>query len=126
MLEYESVYTQLNNTKTKIQKKYSKKEEQIHNKVKELKNITVENDIEALEQKKIRREREIVFNNQKLDKYKKYKKDNKVKMSDINSKMSKINIDELKIKKSVLDLEKENNSRLVKDIEVKKVSVRKK
>tara|TARA_R100001015_G_C4635340_1_gene204757 strand:- start:10700 stop:13846 length:3147 start_codon:yes stop_codon:yes gene_type:complete len=126
LLEYESVYAQLNDTKIKIQKKYSKKEEQIHNKVKELKNITVENDIETLEQKKIRREREIVFNNEKLDKYKKYKKDNKVKMSDINSKMSKINIDELKIKKSVLDLEKENNSRLVKDIEVKKVSVRNK
>ena len=126
LLEYESVYTQLNDTKTKIQKKYSKKEEQIHNKVKELKNITVENDIEALEQKKIRCEREIVFNNQKLEKYKNYKKDNKVKMSDINSKMSKINIDKLNVKKSILDLEKENNSRLVKDIEVKKVSVRNK
>ena len=126
LLEYEAIYKELNNNKKQIQKKYSKKEEQIHNKVKELKNITVENDIDALESRKHRRIREIEFNNQKLEKYKNYKKANKVKMSDTVSKMSKINIDELNVKKSVLDSEKENNSRLVREIEVKKVSVRNK
>ncbi len=126
LLEYEAIYKELNNNKKQIQKKYSKKEEQIHNKVKELKNITVENDIDALESRKHRRIREIEFNNQKLEKYKNYKKANKVKMSDVVSKISKINIDELNAKKSVLDSEKENNSRLVREIEVKKVSVRNK
>ncbi len=124
--EYEAVYKELNSSKAKTQKKYSKKEEQIHSKVKELKNITVENDIDTLESKKARRIREIEFNNQKLEKYKNYKKANKVKMSDTVSKMSKINIDELNVKKSVLDSEKENNSRLIREIEVKKVSVRNK
>ena len=124
--EYEAIYKELNNNKTKTQKKYSKKEEQIHSKVKELKNITVENDIDSLESRKDKRIREIEFNNQKLEKYKNYKKANKVKMSDTVSKMSKINIDELNVKKSVLDSEKENNSRLVREIEVKKVSVRNK
>ena len=124
--EYEAIYKELNNNKIKTQKKYSKKEEQIHNKVKELKNITVENDIDSLESRKDKRIREIEFNNQKLEKYKNYKKANKVKMSDTVSKMSKINIDELNVKKSVLDSEKENNSRLVREIEVKKVSVRNK
>ena len=124
--EYEAIYKELNNNKTKTQKKYSKKEEQIHSKVKELKNITVENDIDSLESRKDKRIREIEFNNQKLEKYKNYKKANKVKMSDTISKMSKINIDELNVKKSVLDSEKENNSRLVREIEVKKVSVRNK
>jgi DNA repair exonuclease SbcCD ATPase subunit len=125
-LEYEAIYKELNNNKTKTQKKYSKKEEQIHNKVKELNNITVENDIDTLESRKDRHIREIEFNSQKLEKYKNYKKANKVKMSDTVSKMSKINIDELNVKKSVLDSEKENNSRLIREIEVKKVSVRNK
>jgi len=40
--------------------------------------------------------------------------------------MSKITIDELNAKKSVLDVEKDNNSRLVREIEVIKVNVRNK
>ena len=124
--EYEEVFSDLDNEKKNVQKKYSKKEDQIHTKVKELKNITIDDNIEKLERIKSRHEKDIEVCNYKLEKYKGYKKVNKTKTSDINSKMLKIDIDELKNKKSVLDVEKENNSRLIREIEVKKVSVRNK
>jgi len=124
--KYESAYKKLEQANKEIQKRYTKKENQIHSKVKELKNITIENDIEKLEYKKSCCEQDIKVYNYKLEKYKNYKKANKVKISDIISKMSKITIDELNAKKSVLDVEKDNNSRLVREIEVIKVNVRNK
>jgi len=124
--KYESAYKKLEQANKEIQKRYTKKENQIHSKVKELKNITIEDDIEKLEYKKSCCEQDIKVYNYKLEKYKSYKKANKVKISDIISKMSKITIDELNAKKSVLDVEKDNNSRLVREIEVIKVNVRNK
>ena len=125
-LEYMSTYNQYEDENKSIQKRYTKKESQIHSKVKELKNITIENDIEKLEYKKSRSENDIDVCNYKINKYKNYKKENKKKTSEINSKMSRIDIDSLNAKKSILDSEKDNNSRLVREIEVKKVSVRNK
>jgi len=126
LVKYQKTYSNLDKENKQIQNRYSKKEKQIHTKVKELKNITISNDIEKLEHKKERCEFDIKECIYKLEKYKNYKKDNKVKISDIIAKISKIDIDELKNKKSVLDVEKENNSRLIREIEVKKVNVRNK
>ena len=123
---YESTYQRLDLTKKEIQKKYTKKENQIHSKVKELKSITIENDIDKLESKKSYCEQDIKVYNYKLEKYKNYKKTNKNQLSELDSKISKIDIKNLIAKKAVLDIEKENNSRLVREIEVIKVNVRNK
>ena len=123
---YKNTYSELDNIKKEIQKRYSKKEEQIHNKVKELKNITISESIDKLKQKKTYCEEDIRALNDKLEKYKNYKKINKQKLSEIESKISKIDIKNFIAKKAVLNLEKENNSRLIREIEVKKVSVRNK
>ena len=123
---YNKIYSELDKEKNNIQKRYSDKEKSIHSKVKELKNITVSNDIEKLEIKKSNCEEDIRAFNYKLDKYKGYTKKNKKELSEIDSKISKIDIKNLVAKKAVLDIERENNSRLVREIEVKKVSVRNK
>ena len=126
LVKYKNTYSNLDKDIKEIQSRYSKKEKQIHSKVKELNNITISNDIKKLERIKSFTEESIDAYNYKLSKYKEYAKTNKKKLSEINYKISKINIQELVAKKAVLDIEKENNSRLVREIEVKKVSVRNK
>lgn len=123
---YNSTYSHLDSIKNNMQKLYSKKEKQIHEKVKELKNITVSNDIDKLTRKKSYCEEDIRAFNYKLEKYKNYKKTNKSQLSEIDSKISRIDIKNLIAKKAVLDIERENNSRLVREIEVIKVNVRNK
>ena len=126
LANFEKVFKDYENDKKNIQKKYSKKEDSIKQKTKELKNIKVENDIDKLEAIKSRIEKDIEVHNYKLDKYKNYTKDNKKKYVDINSKLSKIDINSINERIDSLEKEKENNSKLVREIEVKKVSVRNK
>ena len=126
LANFEEVFKDYENDKKNIQKKYSKKEDQIKQKTKEISNIKVENDIDKLEGKKSFAEKDIEVHNYKLDKYKNYTKDNKKKYVDINNKLSKIDIDSLNSRLNSLDVEKENNIGLERAIEIKKVSVRNK
>jgi DNA repair exonuclease SbcCD ATPase subunit len=126
LANFEKVFKDYENDKKNIQKKYSKKEDSIKQKTKELKNIKVENDIDKLEAIKSSIEKDIEVHNYKLDKYKNYTKDNKKKHVDINKKLSKIDINSINERIESLEKEKENNSKLIREIEVKKVSVRNK
>ena len=126
LIEYKDVYEKLDQTKKDIQKQYSKKEGQIKQKTKELKNITVEDDIDKLERIKNMCEEGIKAHNYKLSKYRDYTKENKKKYSETKTKLSKIDIQNLNARRDSLNKEKENNSNLVREIEVKKVSVRNK
>jgi len=126
LIEYKDIYEKLDQTKKDIQKQYSKKEVQIKQKTKELKNITIEDDINKLERIKNMCEENIKAHNYKLSKYRDYTKENKKKYSETKTKLSKIDIQSLSARRDSLDKEKENNSNLVREIEVKKVSVRNK
>ena len=123
---FKEVYKDFENDKNEIQKKYGNKEDSIKHKTKELKNIKVENDIDKLEGVKSRIEKDIEVHNYKLDKYRNYTKDNKKKYVDINSKLSKIDINSLNNRLELLNVEKQNNIGLEQSIEIKKVSVRNK